>query len=190
MLDKTNTAADTTTTTTTTDAVIKMPARLECSKCGAATDAACDCGEPYVPAGARAAKAVAENPQKSDRAIAAETGVSHHTVAKARRSTGKQLPVDARLGLDGKVRRLPVAKPKTAQEPCERGAITALTMLVGLFDEIQFEVPSRQAREDLKEIRHLIRVCGREDRKKIRCLIRILERALRAGGDENGHAAF
>jgi len=39
-----------------------------------------DCGAPYIAAGARAAKAVAENPGMSDRAIAAELGVSDTTV--------------------------------------------------------------------------------------------------------------
>ena len=50
--------------------------KLECSACGATTDAACDCGASYTPAGARAAKAVAANPERSDRAIAAELGVA------------------------------------------------------------------------------------------------------------------
>jgi hypothetical protein len=61
--------------------------------------------------GQRAAEAVAANPQKSDRAIAAELGVSHPTVAKARdQATGNNLPVDdePRIGLDGKTRRMPV----------------------------------------------------------------------------------
>jgi hypothetical protein len=62
-----------------------------------------------MPAGQRAAAAIAANPQMSDRAIAAEIGASHTTVQKARRATGNKLPVDdeARTGLDGKVRRLP-----------------------------------------------------------------------------------
>ena len=51
---------------------------------------------------------VAANPEKSDRAIAKEIGVSHPTVGKARKElTGNGLPVDTRIGLDGKVRRLP-----------------------------------------------------------------------------------
>jgi hypothetical protein len=64
---------------------------------------------------------VVKNPEKSDRAIAAEIGVSHTTVQKARKTTGNQLPVEVscgsapapcalvetRTGKDGKVRRLP-----------------------------------------------------------------------------------
>jgi|SRR5262249_30977300 len=46
------------------------------------------------------------NPEKSDRAIAKELGVSHPTVAKARASTGNSLPVDKRIGLDGKARKV------------------------------------------------------------------------------------
>ena len=85
---------------------------LACSMCGAAGEANCDCGAPYMPASTKASKAVAEHPEKSDRAIAAEIGVSHPTVAKARReTTGKDFPVDTRVGLDGKVRRLPTRKP-------------------------------------------------------------------------------
>jgi hypothetical protein len=56
------------------------PIRLECIECGETADAACRCGVAYVPAGARAAKAIADNPEKSDRAIAAELGVSDMTV--------------------------------------------------------------------------------------------------------------
>jgi len=81
--------------------------RLECSSCGAEANASCDCGKPYVPAKVRAAEAIKANPEKSDRAIAADLGVSHTTVQNARKETGNQLPVDERVGLDGKTRRLP-----------------------------------------------------------------------------------
>ena len=60
---------------------------------------------------ARAAAAIATNPGKSDRAIAAEIGVDHKTVGKARKATGEQSPVQERTGLDGKTRRLPEQKP-------------------------------------------------------------------------------
>lgn len=87
----------------------KPALEIGCSSCGATVDAACDCGAPYIPAGQRAAAAVAANPQMSDRAIAREIGVSHPTVAKAReQSTGNDLPVDeTRIGMDGKARRMP-----------------------------------------------------------------------------------
>ena len=92
----------------TTAKIIPLPrqSRLECSDCGASVKAACDCHAPYVPAGTRATKAVEENPEMSDRAIAADIGVSHTTVQKARKSTGNKLPV-ARTGRDGKRRRVP-----------------------------------------------------------------------------------
>lgn len=87
---------------------------MQCSSCGASGIAACDCGAPYVPATARAAKAIAANPGKSDRAIAADIGVSHRTVNRAR-STGTYDPVDTRVGRDGKVRQMPQRKTKTEE---------------------------------------------------------------------------
>lgn len=84
--------------------------RLECSACGAEANASCDCHKPYVPASARAAKAVAENPDKSDRAIAAEIGVSPMTVNRARPTVTDDTV--ERVGLDGKVRKLPRRTPK------------------------------------------------------------------------------
>lgn len=87
---------------------LPVRARLVCKACGAAGEGSCGCGADYVPAGERAAEAVAANPAKSDRAIAEEIGVSHPTVAKARKAaTGKSLPVDKRTGRDGKARKLP-----------------------------------------------------------------------------------
>lgn len=85
---------------------------MQCSACGAASTAACDCGAPYVPATARAAKAIAATPKKSDRAIAREIGVSDTTVLRARRATASHEAVDSRVGRDGKVRRLPKKKPE------------------------------------------------------------------------------
>lgn len=85
--------------------------RMECSSCGATADAACNCGVPYVPAGQRAKEAVKANPGKSDRAIAKEIKVSAPTVGKARRevqTTVKDFTVEARTGLDGKTRKVPV----------------------------------------------------------------------------------
>lgn len=97
----------------TTATIIKLPrsSRLECSTCGATAEAACDCGAPYIPAGARAAKAIAGSPEKSDRAIAAEIGVSDTTVLRARKkATASHEAVEKRTGRDGKVRKLPQPK--------------------------------------------------------------------------------
>jgi hypothetical protein len=83
---------------------------MECSECGAAGIAACDCGAPYMPASARAAKAIAANPEKSDRAIAAELGIGNKTVSRARTTVSDDTV--ARIGLDGKVRKMPQRKTK------------------------------------------------------------------------------
>jgi hypothetical protein len=85
---------------------------MECSSCGAAGIAACDCGAPYMPASARAAEAVVANPRKSNRAIAADLGVAEGTVRTARKSTAQDYAVDTRVGLDGKVRKMPQRKTK------------------------------------------------------------------------------
>jgi hypothetical protein len=85
--------------------VIPMPIRqrLVCSECGADGEGTCRCGAAYVPAGQRAAKAVAANPAKSDRAIADDIGVDHKTVAKARKmAAGEHSPPAKRTGSDGK----------------------------------------------------------------------------------------
>jgi hypothetical protein len=83
--------------------------QLACWECGATTTAACNCGVSYVPAGARAAAAVANNPEKSDRAIAADIGVAKNTVRAARQElvNTDQLEDGPRIGLDGKTRKLP-----------------------------------------------------------------------------------
>jgi len=59
-----------------------------------------------VTAGQRAAQAVAAHPKKSDRAIAAEIGVSDTTVLRARKATASHEAV--RTGRDGKTRRAKV----------------------------------------------------------------------------------
>ena len=64
------------------------------------------------------AKLVAAHPEKSDRQLAKETGVTHPTIAKARRkaeATGKALPVEKRVGADGKRRKQPSSKRRKAK---------------------------------------------------------------------------
>jgi hypothetical protein len=84
-----------------------VKARLVCSDCGAPGEGSCHCGAPYIPPGQRAAEAVKANPGKSDRAIAAEIGVSDRTVNRARTSTATHDAVGPRMGADGKTRRMP-----------------------------------------------------------------------------------
>lgn len=90
--------------------VVTLPLRLQCSSCGATANAGCDCGVAYLPAGQRAAAAVAATPEKSDRAIAVELGVSAETVRRARSPATNAAP---RIGLDGKT----YPAPKPAESP-------------------------------------------------------------------------
>jgi len=81
--------------------------------------ASCNCGVDYKPKSVRAADAVKANPEKSDRAIAKEIGVSQPTVSKARKeveATDKQLSVETRTGLDGKTRKVPQERAKHEEE--------------------------------------------------------------------------
>jgi hypothetical protein len=84
------------------------PMRMHCAECGSFVKVACRCGASYIPASQYAAVAIKRHPEKSDRAIAAEIGVSKDTVRRAR-STGAKAPVESarRTGRDGKARRLP-----------------------------------------------------------------------------------
>jgi hypothetical protein len=105
-------------------AVIKVSIqRMVCTGCGAEANASCNCGKPYEPKSARAREAVEAHPEKSDRAIAAEIGVSQPTVSKARHqlATDNNLSVDEpRTGLDGKTRRMPVQQaPEDVDEEIE-----------------------------------------------------------------------
>ena len=85
---------------------------MECSSCGAAGIAACDCGAPYMPAAERAAKAIAANPDKSVREIADEIGVGKSTISRIRQATVPDGTVTTRTGKDGVTRVLPKRKPK------------------------------------------------------------------------------
>ena len=82
--------------------------QLQCTLCGAETHAACSCGAIYRPKAQRAAEAVKEHPEKSNRAIADDIGVDEKTVRQARATTADYSAVDEpRVGLDGKTRKLP-----------------------------------------------------------------------------------
>jgi hypothetical protein len=83
--------------------------QLQCTLCGAETHASCNCGAVYRPKPAeRAAAAITGNSSRSDRAIAAEIGVSPTTVAKARdQLSGDGQCEDFRTGKDGRTRKMP-----------------------------------------------------------------------------------
>ena len=99
--------------------VVPMPVRtsLVCSSCGAAGEGSCRCGAPYVAPGQRAAEAVAANPGKTDRAIAADIGVDAETVRRARKKSGSaNAATEKRTGKDGK--KYPAKKKaKAANKP-------------------------------------------------------------------------
>jgi hypothetical protein len=150
--------------------VITMPRpaaaarQIGCWSCGATTDAACDCGVAYVPAGQRAADAVAANPEKTDRAIAAEIGVDHKTVGAARKLVGEHSPPEKRVGKDGKRYKAKPAKRLKAARPfdyiddsranfvlqCEFSTIGAQTAMAlihdcGEIDEELFTIANNAA---------------------------------------------
>jgi hypothetical protein len=58
---------------------------------GAEANASCNCGKPYLPATVRAAEAIKANPQKSNRAIADEAGISESTVRRAHTGSNRLL---------------------------------------------------------------------------------------------------
>jgi hypothetical protein len=88
---------------------------ISCDGCGAETNAPCTCRKVYRPLAAAAIKA---NPNKSDRAIAADLGISPMTVGRARKeATVPDVTVDGREGLDGKIRRMPVRREEPDDDP-------------------------------------------------------------------------
>ncbi len=83
--------------------------QLQCTLCGSETHATCNCGAIYRPkAFERAAEAIADHPEKSNRALAEQAGISEATVRRARDATASETQLDEpRIGLDGKRRKLP-----------------------------------------------------------------------------------
>jgi hypothetical protein len=115
-------------TTSQFEQVRKQELNYTCSACGA--DRGCDCSAPAIE---KAAAAIAANPRKSGRAIAAEIGVSHTTVQNARKQVANDLPPepagraddsapeDIRIGRDGKS--YPAEKKKKREAEKENAAI-------------------------------------------------------------------
>jgi hypothetical protein len=92
--------------------------RLVCTDCGAEANAACNCGVDYIAKSVRARKAIEDNPEKSDRAIADDIGVSPMTVNRAR-ATVPDVTVE-RTGRDGKTRRMPERNARSVEDDSTR----------------------------------------------------------------------
>src|SRR5258708_28065337 len=88
--------------------------RAVCSECG--MKAACECNAPYVTAAEYAAIAIERNPNKSNRAIAAECGVAEGTVRNVRKAGAQNYAPEKRVGVDGK--KYPATQPH--KEPAPR----------------------------------------------------------------------
>jgi hypothetical protein len=101
--------------------VIEMAVQqMVCTACGSEANASCNCGKPYVPKKQRAREAIEANPQKSNRAIAEETGIAEATVRRAREGASCDAP-DEREGRDGKIYRLPVREEPDDDTDHEEG---------------------------------------------------------------------
>ena len=108
------------------------------------------------------AKLVAAQPEKSDRQLAKETGVTHPTIAKARReavATGKALPVEKRVGADGRTCKPPTRTvPKVKPSP----AITATSEVAAPDEAVQRFVCQNYPNAELDLLREFARfVIGR-----------------------------
>jgi hypothetical protein len=89
------------------------------------------------------------HPEKSDRAIAAETGFSDTTVLRARKkATASNEAVGKRTGRDGKSRRMPAKKPKYTYDTETDAAMDAVReILESKIETDASALRERQARE-------------------------------------------
>jgi hypothetical protein len=136
--------------------IVKSLARLQCTECGAEANASCNCGQPYLPKEI-AKQPIRANPQKSNRAIAEETGVSEPTVRRARASGASPDAPETVVGLDGKTYK---AKGK-APDPKAIAAPPPTTESddSGVFD---FDKLKRQVAELAQRFTHLTPAQARE----------------------------
>lgn len=135
--------------------------RLTCESCGAEAVASCNCGVEYRPKSVRAGEAVKANPEKSNRAIAADIGVDEKTVRQAR-STADRSAVEARTGLDGKTRKIPEKKSGSPKEDDDEPE----TDTDGDYDEGSWPEEARKAlrRERREHFETLKRAMSAEER--------------------------
>jgi hypothetical protein len=101
--------------------------KLKCTRCFMEVTARCNCGVSYVSPAELAKRAVKANPEKSNRAIAAETGVGLGTVNRARKATEPNGSVEKRVGRDGKRRQQPTKHRAASDELASRSEIEPTT---------------------------------------------------------------
>jgi hypothetical protein len=131
--------------------------QLECVKCGAQTHATCNCGMNYVPVQQRVAEYDKANPGKSERAAAADLGVSKTAIHEARESGGHQRPPEV-TGRDGK--QYPATQPTKSPAAVEGEIVSKLAHEIvdigyrAMADRFQYDKPTMrrlgQARDELK----------------------------------------
>jgi hypothetical protein len=137
--------------------------RMACTACGAEANASCTCGVSYVPKSVRAAEAVKANPEKSTRALEAETGLNRETLRRARKQVTHHVsPESERVtGQDGK--NYPRAtKPQTqteAQQPENliSRAHTALTPVVEFVRRMAPQERTRFRQQALERLADAVR---------------------------------
>jgi hypothetical protein len=88
-----------------------------------------------MPKSVRAAEAIARNPEKSDRAIADEIGVSQPTVSRARKRTDTDVSVP-RTGKDGKTRKMPQPRAGATEQALVDHAHKLLGKMVHLLRQM------------------------------------------------------
>jgi hypothetical protein len=149
----------------------KQALRLHCAKCGSQAEATCDCGVGYLSAGEFAAKAAAEHPEMSNRAIAEMTGVSEATLRRAR-GASFDAP-ETRTGLDG--RQHPVERRQADQHhqgpvaARDRKVLKAFDQAMIVIEHIclvaaELEIP-RLGPDKLKEAQTLANVAAKNIRE-------------------------
>lgn len=114
---------------TTMDNVVSFPVRtkLLCSKCGAKGEIGCECGVEYIKANAFAARVVADpaNASKGTRQLAAETGLGHGTIQRAKAGVPNGTPDQRVVGKDGRSHPAKRAKKSKSKSESKRSRVSS-----------------------------------------------------------------
>ena len=122
----------------------KTYALLACTECGAEVSGSCNCHKAYKPVDL-AAKAIAANPSKSNRAIADEIGVGHATVDRAE----SQLPHMRHLSAPART-----AKPIRPNTNKPRSCLTHHATDASAFSCSRFSLTSCPISTSVHYVRH------------------------------------